>query len=173
MNTALYRFKKNGKPCGSFLRIQFLCRNTHWNININAIIMILSIIFNIVLRRYWYLLTLLPFQILYLLHFIDLNTSCVYRRIVCVFYRIMCAYRIVRVSCVSYRVYRIVCVSYRVCVLYRVYIVLYHICIVSYVYSILCVSYLVEIRIIKFKAWTMWQCCFVFKVKNSRTGTCS
>lgn len=133
---------------------------THWNININAIIMILSIIFNIVLRRY--LLTLLPFQILSLLHFIDLITSCVYLRIVCVFYRIMCAYRIVRVSCV----YRIVCVYCIVCISYCI---IY----VSYVYSIVCVSYLVEIRIIKYKAWTMWQYCIVFNVKNSLTGTCT
>lgn len=133
---------------------------THWNININAIIMILSIIFNIVLRRY--LLTLLPFQILSLLHFIDLITSCVYRRIVWVFYCIMCAYRIVRVSCV----YRIVCVYCIVCISYCI---IY----VSYVYSIVCVSYLVEIRIIKYKAWTKWQCCIVFNVKNSLTGTCT
>lgn len=140
---------------------------THWNININAIIMILSIIYNIVLRRY--LLTLLPFQILSLLHFIDLITSCVYIYVLCVYSIVLCVHIVSSV----YRVYRIVCVSYRVCVLYRVYIVWYHICIVSYVYSIVCVSYLVEIRIIKYKAWTMWQYCIVFNVKNSLTGTCT
>lgn len=96
--------------------------------------MILSIIYNIVLRRY--LLTLLPFQILSLLHFIDLITSCVYIYVLCVYSIVLCVHIVSSV----YRVYRIVCVSYRVCVLYRVYIVLYHICIVCVQYRVCIVS---------------------------------
>lgn len=110
---------------------------THWNININAIIMILSIIYNIVLRRY--LLTLLPFQILSLLHFIDLITSCVYIYTYCVCilsYYVCISYRPC-IVCIVSCVYRIVCVYCIVCISYCIIYVSYRMCIVSCVYRIL------------------------------------